>query len=129
MISDRRLYLNRDETAVCEFDTPEAATLLVCEGGELTPNDIAKWGFTLDGEKVVYPGMHTFAKPAKAAKPAAVKGLAVPFLKKEILTNLQAAGFDSIEKLAAASDAELMSAAPTIDDKALGLIRKAAPAQ
>ena len=43
-LSDRRLYLNADGTKVVEHDDPEAATLLVGEGGELDDAEAAKYG-------------------------------------------------------------------------------------
>lgn len=62
--STRRLYLNRDKTGVVEEGDPEAAFLLVAEGGELPHEEAEKYGLT------------TKAAPAetKAVKPRADKG-------------------------------------------------------
>jgi hypothetical protein len=52
MISDRRLYLTADKKVV-EEGNPEAKTLLVGEGGELSEEDAGKYGLALEGEKIV----------------------------------------------------------------------------
>lgn len=47
-ISDRRLWLNRDKSAVVEDGDPAAAFLLVGEGCELDEDTAATYGLTGD---------------------------------------------------------------------------------
>jgi cell division septation protein DedD len=44
--SDKRLYLNRDQTAIVPEDSAEAASLLVAEGGQISDELAAKYGLT-----------------------------------------------------------------------------------
>jgi hypothetical protein len=43
-ISDRRIYLNSDRSKAVEATDPEAAFLLVCEGGTLDHETAEKYG-------------------------------------------------------------------------------------
>lgn len=52
--SDRRIYLNTDKSAVVDEDSPDAAFLLVAEGGVVSEEDAKKYGLKA---------------PAKAAEP------------------------------------------------------------
>lgn len=73
--SDRRLYLNADGTKVVEHDDPEAAILLVGEGGELSDADAAKYGLggTAEAKQVAAPPENKQVTSAPATK-AAAKG-------------------------------------------------------
>lgn len=42
--SDKRLYVNADKSKVVEEDSPEAAFLLVGEGGTVSDEDAKKYG-------------------------------------------------------------------------------------
>jgi hypothetical protein len=44
--ADERIYVNADRSAVVPEDSPDAAFLLVGEGGELPDEDAAKYGLT-----------------------------------------------------------------------------------
>lgn len=46
-VSDRRIYLNADKTAVVEEGSPEATHLLVAKNGELSQEDAERWGLDL----------------------------------------------------------------------------------
>lgn len=76
LISDRRLFLNSDKTAVVESNSDDAAYLLAGEGCEIDPDSVAKFGLTVEDGKIVVPGADVqgdngvpFA--SKAAKAAA----------------------------------------------------------
>lgn len=43
-ISDKRLCVNQDSTKIVDCDSPDAAYLLVGEGGELTDEQAKKYG-------------------------------------------------------------------------------------
>lgn len=42
--ADKRLYVNADGTKVVDEDSPDAASLLIAEGGELSDEDAKKYG-------------------------------------------------------------------------------------
>jgi hypothetical protein len=42
--SDKRLYVNADRSKIVEEDSPEAAYLLVGEGGQVSDEDAKKYG-------------------------------------------------------------------------------------
>lgn len=64
IIADRRLFLNADKSAVVESDNPAAAFLLVAEGSEIDPVQVARHQLVSRDGKVVIPD----SKPASAKK-------------------------------------------------------------
>lgn len=63
-ISDKRLCVNADESKVVDCDSPDAAYLLVGEGGELTDEQAKKYGLSDKGKAK--------AEPEAAPEPKAV---------------------------------------------------------
>lgn len=61
--SDKRLYTTADRSRVVDEDDPEAAVLLVAEGGEISDEEAARLGLT--GKRA-----------AKAPEPAVVHSIA-----------------------------------------------------
>lgn len=71
--SDKRLYVNRDETEIVEEGSPEAASLLVGAGGEI-PDEVAKkYGLTNAPEAQENSPADQAVNDAKEAKQAANK--------------------------------------------------------
>lgn len=76
-VSDKRLHVNSDKSKVVPEDHPDAAYLLVAEGGELSDEEAAKYG--LD------KGKKAESKPAEnkaEAAPANKTGSGLTFNKK-----------------------------------------------
>lgn len=63
--SDRRLYLDAAKEIVCEEGDERASYLLAPEGGEISADDVARYGLHHEGGKVTYPaaGVKMRAKP------------------------------------------------------------------
>ncbi len=55
LTSDRRLYANADGKVVEEKD-PKRATLIVGQGGALSPQDAQKYGLRSEGGRLTYEG-------------------------------------------------------------------------
>ncbi len=84
---DRRLYLSRDKSRVCEEGDPDAGWLFANKGGAISPADVAAFGLEWADGKVVLPRSAADAAPApkaakkpedKAAKKSADKATARP---------------------------------------------------
>lgn len=65
---DRRLYLSRDKSRVCEEGDPDAGWLFANKGGAISPVDVAAFGLEWADGKVILP-----ASPAAEVAPKAAK--------------------------------------------------------
>lgn len=69
--SDKALYVNADKSRVVPGDSPEAAFLLVGEGGQLSDEDAAKYGLTKPETKEAKPAADKAVKAADVSNKAA----------------------------------------------------------
>lgn len=68
-VSKERLYVNADKSKVVPEDSPEAAFLLVGQGGELTNEQVKQYG--LKKSQLVGPGGEDEPEEATAEEPKA----------------------------------------------------------
>lgn len=65
LIADKTYYLNADKTAIVEEGSPDAAWLLVAEGGEIAQEEADKYGLKINTPKVEEAQAEPVAEPVR----------------------------------------------------------------
>jgi len=69
-VSDRKLFLNADKSAVVDEDSPDAAFVLVGEGGTVSHEDAERYGLTAPSTQSDRPALSNVEEAAEDGEDA-----------------------------------------------------------